>query len=178
MSAVFKARQNGYAKSMRDECVFRACSEVLDRAATLETLVRSSIKPLLVDNVDQPSDNGGSRHERYLCDLARLTALRREFLFAELTLDASLIKLASLVGLAPEIGCLDGNFLRKLDTGISSYSDTFSRDSSPAVQHLSANFLIKEGSFPFGDLFEEKEVTRFFGKLRGEIEVIIKGLFQ
>lgn len=162
-------------KSKNDDVILPICGEIFDRAAVLEALVRSARNPLLLDDAPLLAL---PKEDRYLRERAKLKSLRHDLLLAELRLDASLTQLGAIFASDPKaLSCFDDYFVRVLDKGISDHSDSHNPDSSEATQMFSKNYLIDEGKFPFGDLFNEEDVKRMFGKLRGEVWAIINGLF-
>lgn len=156
--------------------LLQACLEAMDRAAEIETVLRNNCFPLL--NSDDP-DSGqvAEGREKFLREEKRLRSLRRELLGAELRSDASLQKIAALWGSQREnLEPLDGYFLTKLDRAISDHRDAIDPASSDATRDLTSNYLIKEEKFPFGDLFNDREVRIFFGKLRNALGDLIQEL--
>ena len=165
-------------KSLRNEFLFQMCSEVLDRAADLEALVRNSTYPLWSEGRDDKSEVKLSKQDRFLRDWTKLRNLRKELLLLELRLDASLCRLTAILGTEkPALSCLSGHFVRSLDKEFTNHDDAWNPDSSEATRAFSGSYLSKDGLFPFGNLFDEEATERLFGKMRGEIEVILGGLF-
>ena len=164
------------ANGVRVRSLIQACFEVLDRAAELEVLLRSNIYPLL--NGDELA--GGqvpNGEEEFFREERRLRSFRRQLLHAELRIDASLHKVAVICGAEREqLEPLDGYFLTKLDRAISDHSDVRGSGSSEAMRDLGSNYLIEEKRFPFGDLFDDREVRVFFGKMRNALGDLIREL--
>ena len=155
--------------------LLQACSEVMDRAAHIEALLRSNTYPLL--NSDDPDGSTVVEgKEKFLREEKRLRSFWRELLHAELEVDASLHKIAMLCGEREDLQPLDGYFLTKLEKAISDHRDTSDHDGSEAIRDLSSNYLVKEERFPFGDLFDEREVQIFFGRLRNTLGDLVREL--
>jgi len=156
--------------------LLQACLEAMDRAAEIETLLRNNCFPLL--NSDDPDGGQAAEgREKFLREERRLRTLRRELLRAELWVDASLQKIAAIWGAQKEnLAPLDGYFLTKLDRAISDHKDAIDPDSSDATRDLTSNYLIKEVKFPFGDLFDDREVRIFFGQMRNALADLIREL--
>jgi hypothetical protein len=158
--------------------LLEACSEAMDRAAAIETLLRNNCFPLL--NSDDP--DGGQDAEgrqRFLREERRLRSLRKELLGAELWLDASLLKIAAICGSQRDsLEPLGGYFLTKLDRAISDHKDAIDPHSSDAIRDLTSNHLIKDEKFPFGDLFDDREVQVFFRRMRNALSGLIQELTQ
>jgi hypothetical protein len=165
-------------KSMFVASLLQACFEVLDRAADIETLLRNNSYPLL--NSDDP--NGGEAvegKEKFLREERRLRSFRCTLLHAELRIDASLWKIVAICDTEREhLEPLDGYFLTKLDQAISQHRDVTDPNSSDATRDLTSNYLIKEENFPFGDVFDEREVRIFFGRIRSALGLLIRELAQ
>jgi hypothetical protein len=158
--------------------LIQACLEAMDRAAQIETLLRNNCFPLL--NSDDPhGDQVAEGREEFLREERRLRSLRRELLGAELWVDASLQKIAAILGSQKEnLEPLDGYFLTKLDRAISDHKDAIDPHSSDATRDLTANHLIKDEKFPFGDVFDDREVQIFFGRMRNALGGLIQELTQ
>ena len=164
------------AKSVFVASLLQACFEVLDRAADIETLLRNNSFPLL-DSDDPEGRQVVEGKEKFFREERRLRSLRRELVGAELRLDASLHKIAAVFGSEREcLEPLDGYFLLKLDSAISDHRDVSDPQSSEATRDLTSNYLIKEERFPFGDLFGEREVGVFFGRMRNALGDLIREL--
>ncbi|MDM7932534.1 hypothetical protein [Tabrizicola sp.] len=158
--------------------LIQACFEVLDRASELEALLRSNIYPLL-NSEDLEAGQAPNGEEKFLREERRLRSFRRQLLYAELRVDASLHKVALVFGTQREqLEPLDGYFLTKLDRAISDHKDVSDLDSSDATRDLASNYLIKENRFPFGDLFDDRELRIFFGKIRNALGDLMRGLAQ
>lgn len=149
--------------------------EAIDRTAHIEALVRNNAFP----NFNSENPNGALAHEEegshFLTVRRRLESLRRDLLVAELQVDASLQKIAILCGGERDrLEPLDGYFLGKLDSAISDYTDVFDPNSSQATQYFASNYLLKEGKFPYGHIFNEEEVQCFFEKMRISLSDLIR----
>jgi hypothetical protein len=165
-------------KSVLVASLLQACFEVMDRAAEIETLLRNNCFPLL-NSDDLEGGQATEGREMFLREETRLRSLRRELLGAELRVDASLRKIAAICGSEREhLEPLDGYFLTKLDRAISNHRDAIDPHSSEATRDLTSNYLIKEEQFPFGDLFDEREVRVFFGKMRNAMGHLIRELAE
>lgn len=156
--------------------LLQVCLEATDRAAEIETLLRKNCFPLL--NSDDPDGGQAAEgREKFLREERRLRTLRRELLGAELRVDASLRKIAAIWGSQREnLEPLDGYFLTKLDRAISYHKDAIDPDSSVATRDLTSSYLIEEEEFPFGDLFDDREVRIFFGKMHNALGDLIREL--
>ena len=155
--------------------VFEACSEVLDRGAELEALVRGSENWFFLSDEEAGNQKSPNRSEVFLKERKRLLKYQAEVRSLELSLDAAIWKLTIFGRLEPmNFFGADGFFVRKIDQAISDHSDVNNPNSSEGVQVLSSNYLIMEEKFPYGELFSEKDVKIFFQDLRESIRIFVE----
>ena len=170
-------RKNETALALRYQLISSVCCEILDRSARLKIILLNSADLLFLTEAEVVSDLQFDKKQNYIRDWSRLRELRSEVLASELRLDASVWKLTIFLGdQAPEFFGAEGFFVSKVDRAISDHSDAHNPDTSEAVQVLSVNYLSEEERFPFGSLFDEKEIEKFFNAVRWAVESIARKL--